>query len=81
MRNLTIVGIMVDKRTDAAPKVQEILTRYGDNIIGRFGLHDPEEEQNGLITLNERGEQDLIDKLLGELSSLEGVKVKSMEMK
>ena len=81
MNSLTIMGIVVDKRTDAAPKVQEILTRYGDSILARFGLHDPGEEQDGLITLNVRDEQSVIAKLMEELSSIEGVQVKSMEMK
>lgn len=81
MKNLTIVGIIVDKRPDAAPKVQEILTKFGDSILARFGLHDPGEEQHGLITLNVRDKQEKIDALLGELTSVEGVNVKSMVMK
>ncbi|WHH57530.1 hypothetical protein [Petroclostridium sp. X23] len=80
-RNLGIVGIMVDKRTDAAPRVQEVLTKFGDSIVGRFGIHDPGEEQHGLITLNVRDKEDKIHQLMGELTSIEGVDVKSMEMK
>ncbi|MBZ4646193.1 MAG: hypothetical protein JG777_1682 [Clostridia bacterium] len=80
-KNLSIVGIVVDKRTDAAPRVQEVLTEFGDSILGRFGIHDPGEEQHGLITLNVRDKEEKIHELMGALTSIEGVNVKSMEMK
>ncbi|WP_234946012.1 hypothetical protein [Caldanaerobius fijiensis] len=76
---MKIVGISIDKRTDSALKVQEILTRYGDNIIGRFGIHDPEDER-GLITLNMKADERYMEEFLGELMSLEGVRVKYMDM-
>ncbi|MDK2798819.1 MAG: hypothetical protein PWP27_313 [Clostridiales bacterium] len=80
-KSLSIVGVIVDKRTDAVPRVQEVLTRFGDSILARFGLHDPGEEQHGLITLNVRDKQEKIHELMGELTAIEGVGVKSMEMK
>ena len=81
MKNLSIMGILVDKRTEAAPRVQEVLTRYGDSIVSRFGIHDPGEEQHGLITLNIRDKMENIDILEKELEGLEGVKVKTVVMK
>lgn len=81
MKNLCVMGILVDKRTESAPKVQEILTKHGDSILSRVGIHDPGEEQHGLITLNVRDEMDRIEKLEHELGALEGVHVKTVVMK
>lgn len=81
MKSLSIVGILVDKRTQAAPRVQEILTKFGDSILSRVGVHDPGEEQHGLITLSVRDKQEKIDALARELEALEGVQVKTVAMK
>lgn len=81
MDNLSIMGILVDKRTKSAPKVQEILTRYGDSILSRFGIHDPGEREHGLITLNLRDKEEHLDALAHELEHLEGVSVKAVRMK
>lgn len=81
MSNLSIVGILVDKRTEAAPKVQEVLTKYGDSIISRFGSHDPGEKEHGLITLNFRDKEERLDALTEELKHLDGVVVKAIDMK
>lgn len=81
MKNLCIMGILVDKRTQSAPKVQEILTKHGDSILSRVGIHDPGEEQHGLITLNVRDKRERIDTLAEELQGLEGVSVKTVTMK
>ncbi len=74
------MGILVDKRTEAAPQVQDILTRNGDMILSRVGIHDPGEEQHGLITLNIRESQKAVEKLEHELGSIDGVQVKMIEM-
>ncbi|EMT38027.1 hypothetical protein SAMN04244560_02298 [Thermoanaerobacter thermohydrosulfuricus] len=42
--NIYIMGISVEKRSEFGPKVQEVLTKHGDQIIARFGIHD---SQNG----------------------------------
>lgn len=81
MKSLSIMGILVDKRTKSAPKVQEVLTAFGDSILSRVGIHDPGEEQHGLITLNVRDEEQRIEALANELRELDGVDVKTMIMK
>ncbi|OPJ57228.1 hypothetical protein [Alkalithermobacter paradoxus] len=79
MDNLSVVSIRVDQRTDSAPKVQEILTRNGDMILSRFGMHDPQEINTGLITLNVRATKGRINNMLNDLTSLDGVRVNHME--
>jgi hypothetical protein len=75
------MGILVDRRTESAPKVQEILTKFGDSILSRVGIHDPGEEDHGLITLNIRDREEKIKSLSKELESLNGVSVKTVNMK
>ncbi|RCX12736.1 hypothetical protein DFR58_12035 [Anaerobacterium chartisolvens] len=81
MKSLNIMGVLVDKRTQSAPRVQEILTKYGDSIMTRVGTHDPGEKQHGLITLNILDRSDKILALAEELGALEGVQVKTINMK
>jgi hypothetical protein len=79
--SLCIMGILVDRRLESAPRVQEILTQHGDSILSRVGMHDPGEEQHGLITLNIRDRHENVEKLEHELGALEGVQVKTIVMK
>jgi len=75
------MGILVDTRKKSAPKVQEILTQYGDSILSRFGVHDPGEEEHGLITLSVRDKEERLDTMLLELEHLDGVTAKLVQMK
>jgi hypothetical protein len=75
------MAILVDKRTQSAPRVQEILTKYGDSILSRVGILDPGEEQHGLITLNLRDQKERIGQLESDLDELEGVTVKTINIK
>ncbi|MCX8132272.1 MAG: hypothetical protein N3I35_19525 [Clostridia bacterium] len=81
MKKLSMMGILVDKRTKSAPRVQEILTKYGDSILSRVGIHDPGEEEHGIITLNVRDKSEKISSLAEELEALDGVQVKTVTMK
>ncbi|KOF56330.1 hypothetical protein AGR56_05765 [Clostridium sp. DMHC 10] len=76
MDKLSIVGILVDKRTKSAPQVQEILTKYGDSIISRFGTHDPGEREHGLITLNFRDKEETLKAMIQDLKNVDAVVVK-----
>lgn len=80
MSSLSIMGIQVDKRTKSAPIVQEVLTKYGDSIVSRVGMHDPGEKEHGLITLHLRDKEERIEALAKELKKLDGVTVKSVYM-
>lgn len=80
----TIMAIKIIPRNSLAPKVQEILTRYGCIIQTRLGLHEASEDScsaSGLILLNllpNMSEE--IDKLYKELSEIDGIKVKMMDL-
>ncbi|SHK45699.1 hypothetical protein [Paramaledivibacter caminithermalis] len=78
--DLSVMSISIDHRTNSAPRVQEILTQNGDLILGRFGIHDPREENTGLITVNLRGKRSRINNMMDDLNGLDGVKVNHMEV-
>mgnify|MGYP006270950085 CR=1 FL=1 len=82
MKCSTIMAILVDKRTDAAPKVQEILTENGCIIETRLGLHESVDQcsEEGLILLTLCGSQAEIDELQAELEDLHRVKVDIMQL-
>lgn len=78
--SISIIGIMINKRTDKAPIVQEVLTKHGDKILSRVGLHNIDERDRGLITLTVQSTKEEMDELLSELSNLEGVRVEAIKM-
>ncbi|MCX7780640.1 MAG: hypothetical protein N2491_06970 [Negativicutes bacterium] len=78
-----IMAILQENRTETAPKVQDILTRYGCHIRVRLGLHDAGLEHcanNGLILLQLCGNPIPVRELETELQAVPGVKVKHMEL-
>ena len=78
-RDICIVGVLVDERADQAPKVQEVFTRYGSQILCRNGIPDPGRER-GIISLTMQARDDERERLERELASIEGVKVRSLSL-
>ncbi len=77
----TIMAIAINPRTKAAPTVQDILTNHGCIIKTRIGLHEAYEatcSQRGLILLHLRQDEESIEKLKSDLTSIEGVTVNTM---
>ncbi|MCR6514557.1 MAG: hypothetical protein ACRDCB_10945 [Clostridium sp.] len=78
-----IMAIKITPRNKIAPKVQEILTKYGCTIKVRLGLHEATEDacsQKGLILLELLNNQEEIAALKKELNSLDGVSAKLIEI-
>lgn len=79
----TILAILQENRTETAPQVQDILTRYGCFIRVRLGLHDAALDQctnTGLILLQLCGDDIPTAKFEEELRAVPYVKVKSMSL-
>lgn len=72
-----IVSISVEKREKEVPGVQETLTRYGDNILARLGVHNCEKERKGLIIVVYEAEN--IEEFVEELNQIDNVTVNFME--
>lgn len=79
-----IIAIVIGKRVEEAPRVQEVLTIYGCIIKTRLGLHDHVGEScsnNGLVLLHVEGDEDRIKNLENDLNQLEDVTVSEMELR
>lgn len=78
-----ILMVLVDHRTETAPKVQSLLTEYGCNIKTRLGLHDTGDNfcsNSGLIVLELIGDQSRKDDLYNSLKGLPGIDVQRNEL-
>lgn len=74
---INILGVMVDNRSEVAPELQDVITRYGSDIICRMGVPSPSKKQ-GLITLVYEGDSAAVAKFREELSAVPGVLVQTM---
>ncbi len=75
-RRIAVVGILVEDRLRAAPRVNEILGLHADMILGRMGVPYREKDV-AVIALIVDGTTDEIGSLTGKLGSIRGVKVRS----
>ena len=79
LSSLDIIGIRVDDRDDHADSVQKVLTQYGSQITGRFGIPTPDKE-DGLITIVMEADTSEVHRLTNDLLRIEGVVVNSMRV-
>lgn len=75
-KRIGVVSIIVTSRKNQAGEVNEILSDYGDMIIGRMGLPYAPKNIN-IISLIIHGSTDEIGAMTGKLGLLPGVQVKS----
>ena len=79
----TILIVLIDKRKNAAIRVQKVLTGWGCLIKTRLGIHDGTLSQcsdAGLLILELVGEKAKKKELSRKLSILPGVKVKLVDI-
>lgn len=72
--------ISVNDRISSALEVQKILTKYGDIVLVRLGLHNSSENKAGLIILELKPEKEKIDMLQSELKNIPEVNLKYVEI-
>ncbi len=75
-KRLGFVGIIIENRKQAAPAVNDVLTAFGDSIIGRMGIPHVKGDQS-VIALIVDASTDQVGSLTGKLGTIEGVSVKS----
>ncbi len=78
--HIGIVGIILHKREEAAPKVNQVLTDFGDIIVGRMGM-PYNDRQMHVITLIVDGKDSAICKMTSQLEAIEHVTVKTSTAK
>ncbi len=75
-RSVGIIAIIVKKRAESANLVNDILSAYGDMVVGRMGI--PYHDRNlNIITLIVDATNDRIGALTGKLGQVPDVTVKS----
>lgn len=72
---IAIIGIVVQNREETARKLNEILSGFGDIIVGRMGIPYKERDVS-VISLIVDGTNDEIGALTGKLGNINGVKAK-----
>jgi putative iron-only hydrogenase system regulator len=75
-KHLGAVVVIIKERVAAAPQVNDILTHFGNLIVGRMGFPYGKRGVN-IITLIVEGTTDEIGALTGKLGMLKQVTVKS----
>jgi putative iron-only hydrogenase system regulator len=68
------VGISVDNRQETAVHIQELLTDFGDIIVGRMGV-PMRDHHVCIISLIVNGETRHVEELAGKLGDIQGVDV------
>nr|WP_239559147.1 hypothetical protein [Sporohalobacter salinus] len=77
------MAVLIDKRRNVAPKVQQILTKYGCIIETRLGMHEgvgQECSEEGIIILRLSNKQKA-NELKEKLEAIERVQAKMIELK
>ncbi len=81
MSEIRILGVLVEDRSQAAVRVQEVLTKYGCTVKTRLGIHEldvPGWDASGLIILELTGSADECLRLENELWNIDRVKLQKM---
>lgn len=76
-RRIGVVAIVVEDREKAVPKVNGILSEFGETIIGRIGVPYRQRDLN-IIAIIVEGTTDQLGALSGKLGMLPGVTSKSL---
>ncbi len=76
-KRLGVVSIIVERSTAPVDDVNDLLTRFGDEIIGRLGLPHPARGVN-VITVVVDTSVERVSALTGKLGKLPGVQVRSL---
>lgn len=79
-KRLGCVSIILERQIAPIQRVNELLTQFGDCVVGRLGLPYPTRGVN-IITLITDSSVDRLSALTGKLGKLPGVQVKSLMSK
>ncbi|MGQ9779422.1 MAG: TM1266 family iron-only hydrogenase system putative regulator [Bacillota bacterium] len=77
MFGLTLMGLAVDHRQESSPKLQAVLSEFGEEILLRVGL-PVRDGRRGLIALVLEAEEEKVRALAGRLEGVADVTVKTV---
>ncbi len=75
-KRLGFVGVIIHNRKKAAPEVNNVLTEFGELVVGRMGIPHVKRELS-VIVLIVNANTDELGALTGKLGKINGVSVKS----
>lgn len=73
---IAVIGIVIEKDRSSSGAVNEILSEYGDYIVGRMGVPDRANDVY-VISVIVKATNEIISAMTGKLGKIENVKVKS----
>ena len=73
---IAVIGIVIEKDRSASFKVNEILSAYGEYIVGRMGVPDKARDVF-VISVIVKATTEIISAMTGKLGRIENVTVKS----
>ncbi len=73
---IAVIGIVIEKDRGAAGAVNEILSDYGDYIVGRMGVPDKSRDIY-VISVIVKATNEIISAMTGKLGRISTVTVKS----
>lgn len=73
---IAVIGIVIEKDRSASKKVNEVLSQYGEYIVGRMGIPDNPHEIF-VISIIMKATTEIISSMTGKLGRIENVTVKS----
>lgn len=73
---IAVIGIVIEKDRSASVAVNEILSHYGDYIIGRMGIPNHESDVY-VISVIVKASNEIISAMTGKLGRIQNVNVKS----
>ena len=77
----SVISLVLEKRTEDAPDVQDVLTRNGCLIKVRLGIHDVKGcSDNGLILLVVEGDDQEVQTFISDLKQFPRVRVNHMDL-
>lgn len=78
MKGYVILGVFIDRRSEVAVEVQDVLTKFGCIIKLRLGLHETTNvcAEDALLLLQLDGDKEEIKTLQESLNIIDGVETK-----
>ena len=73
---IAVIGIVIEKNRMASKKVNEILSDFGEYIVGRMGVPDTSSDIY-VISVIIKATTEIISSMTGKLGRIENVTVKS----
>lgn len=73
---IAVIGIVIEKDRSASSSVNQILSDYGDYVVGRMGVPDRENDVY-VISIIVKATTEIISAMTGKLGRITNVTVKS----